>query len=154
VLVSSLVLGGCATQIEHASKGVTQSNAVMDHQKDFYVARKGLEDGYEVMLHVMPAPEETGYSRTFYHLMVAVKKDGVLQQDLQLYSEVRHPDGSVEKVERMMRMGDWYMARYDLGHEQGRHWLSIHFARDGSDYTTGIYYPEIDFRAVTTHLIP
>ncbi|MDQ6951888.1 MAG: hypothetical protein Q9M26_09520 [Mariprofundales bacterium] len=148
IMAVLLLVGGCAAALPHHPEMVALSSQLMDHEKDFFVARKGLEDGYEVTLHVMPAPEGTGYSRTFYHLMVAVKKDGVLQRDLQLYSEVRHPDGSVEQSKRMMRMGDWYMARYDLSHEQGRHWLSIRFKRDGRSYTTGIYYPEIDFRSM------
>jgi len=147
MLLSLLGIGGCATHVAETANPVAQSSSVMDHQKDFYVTRKGLEDGYELIFHIMPAPEGTGYSRSDYHLMVSVEKDGQTVRDIALYSEVKHPDGSTMQRTAMMRMGAWYMARYNLSHEQGRHWLTVSFVQDGKHYEAGVYYPEIDFRA-------
>ncbi len=45
----------------------------------------------------------------------------------------------------MMLMGKWHMAHYNLNHEQGRHWLAVQSAVAGKQYSSGIYYPEIDF---------
>ncbi len=143
----ALLVSGCVTAMPPApSDSAVQASRVMDHQRDFYVARKGLADGYVLTLHIMPAPEGTGYSRTFYHLMAEVRHGGVVQDGLVLWSEVQHPDGRTEPRNRMVRIGSWYMARYDLSHDQGRHWLTVSFAWDGKRYSTGIYYPEIDFR--------
>jgi len=141
-----MLLAGCVTQKEERAPSVSKSNTVMDHQDDFYVAHKGLEDGYELIFHIMPAPEGTGYSHRFYHLMVSVIKDGKTLRNITLYSAVKHPDGHIVKQTAMMRMGDWYMARYDLSHEQGRHWLTVSFVVGGKHYESGVYYPEIDFR--------
>ena len=97
----------------------------MDHKKDFFVAHKGITSGYEMIFHVMPAPEGTGFSRSLYHLMVSVQKNGQPVTNLKLYSSAKHPDGSVESKMPMMLMGDWYMALYNLSHEQGQHWLTV-----------------------------
>ena len=85
-----------------------------------------------------------GYSRDYYHLMVSIEKDGKALTNLQVHSEVKHPNGTAETID-MMLMGDWYMARYNLSHEQGRHWITVQFDVAGKQYSSGIYYPEIDF---------
>jgi len=114
----------------------------MDHKKDFFVAHKGISGGYEMIFHVMPAPEGTGFSRSLYHLMVSVQKNGQPVTNLKLYSSAKHPDGSVESKMPMMLMGDWYMALYNLSHEKGQHWLTVSFEQAGKIYSSGVYYPE------------
>jgi len=65
-------------------------------------------------------------------------------------SRVKHPDGHTTVRKKMILLGDWYMARYDLSHDQGRHWVMVSFDRNGKRYETSIYYPEIDYSGVTT----
>lgn len=119
---------------------------VMDHKSTFFVASKGVDDGYVFIFHIMPAPEGEGYSRIHYHLMVSIEKDGKPVTDLRLYSAAKHPDGSVQEKAPMMRMGDWYMALYNLSHEMGQHWLTVSFERAGKTYSSGVYYPERAYR--------
>jgi len=114
----------------------------MDHANDFFVARKGLADGYEFIFHVMPAPEGEGFSRVNYHLMVSIEKNGVPVDNLKVYSDVKHPDGSYQEKTPMMKMGHWYMTAYNLSHEQGRHWMTVSFEVGGRSYSSGVYYPE------------
>jgi len=130
-------LSGDSERVEtiHAKQG-------MDHENYFFVARKGLSDGYEFIFHVMPSPEGEGFSRVNYHLMVSIEKNGVPMDDLKVYSDVKHPDGSFEAKTQMMKMGHWYMVAYNLSHEQGRHWMTVSFEADGRNYSSGVYYPE------------
>ncbi len=118
----------------------------MDHGRDFFVARKGISDGYEFIFHVMPAPEGEGFSRVTYHLMVSIEKNGIPMDDLNVYSAVKHPDGSFQTKAKMMKMGHWYMAAYNLSHEAGRHWMTVSFEFAGRTYSSGIYYPERSYR--------
>ncbi len=138
-----MLVGACAVQ-QSATRptgpaGVRQG---MDHKSSFFVARKAVEDGYVLIFHVMPAPEGDGFSRTFYHLMVSVEKEGKPVPGLILYAGVKHPDGTRVDPAVMTQMGNWYVARFNLSHEQGRHWLTVSFERDEKSYMSGIYYPE------------
>ncbi len=45
----------------------------------------------------------------------------------------------------VMRMGDWFMALYNLSHEKGQHWLTVSFERDGETCSSGTYYPELAY---------
>lgn len=96
-------------------------------------------DGYTVSFHVMAAKEgmEHGGSHNF---MIKIERDGRVITDAMANSKAIHPDGTSES-KMMMKMGDWYMAGYDLGHE-GRHQLLILFkTADGKKHFTGVYYP-------------
>ncbi len=147
---SFVVLASCSHVIgnndpvewQKAQPSKQLSNKNMDHNKSFFVARKGINDGYVFTFHVMPAPEGEGYSRSLYHLMVNIEKDSQPVKGLVLSSRVKHPDGMVEENASMMQMGDWYMSLYNLDHEKGRHWITVSFERAGKTYSTGIYYPE------------
>ncbi len=119
-----------------------ESSEIMDHESSFFVARKGVEDGYVFIFHIMPAPEGEGFSRTNYHLMVSVENKGQPLTHLKLYSDVKHPDGSYQAKAPMMIMGNWYMTHYNLSHEQGRHWVTVSFELSGRTYSSGVYYPE------------
>ncbi len=136
-------LSGDHERVEKINASAEQN---MDHKNDFFVARKGLSDGYEFIFHVMPAPEGEGFSRVNYHLMVSIEKNGIPLDNLTVYSAVKHPNGSFEAKTQMMKMGYWYMTAYNLSHEQGRHWMTISFEADGRTYSSGVYYPERDYR--------
>jgi len=147
VLVAALsLISACSTLADSRKSAESQNSEAatqrMNHKSTFFVAQKGVKDGYVFIFHVMPAPEGEVYSRTNYHLMVSVEKDGVPLTDLQVYSAVKHPDGSVRPKAPMMRMGNWYMALYNLSHEQGQHWLTVSFEQAGKTYSSGVYYPE------------
>ncbi len=115
---------------------------VMDHIHSFYVSRIGLDDGYEIIFHVMPAPEGEGFSREDYHLMVNIKKDGNIMKDLKVYSEIHHPDGTSEPKVLMMVMDGWYMTAYHLERASGKHEMIVSFEQGGRMYSSGIEYPE------------
>jgi len=139
------LMTACSTlsgESEHSQKKNDALNQSMNHEHDFFVARKGLSDGYEFIFHVMPAPEGEGFSRVNYHLMVSIEKNGIPMDNLKVYSDVKHPDGSYQAKTPMMKMGHWYMTAYNLSHEQGRHWMTVSFEVSGRTYSSGVYYPE------------
>jgi len=144
-LMVLLLLSACSTwsnMNQPESESSTDANQTMDHKKDYFVASEGVRDGYVFIFHVMPAPEGKGFSRTNYHLMVSIEKDGKPQTHLRLFSTVKHPDGTIETKVPMMKMGNWYMALYNLSHDKGRHWITASFEQDGQTYSSGVYYPE------------
>jgi len=133
-------IAGCSVFTTPPVNAPTQAG--MDHKSTFFVAQKGVKDGYVFIFHVMPAPEGAAYSRSLYHLMVSVEKDGNPVTDITLYSTAKHPDGSIASKAPMMQMGNWYMALYNLSHEKGQHWLTVSFEQAGKTYSSGVYYPE------------
>ncbi len=126
-----------------AAHAATQHRQVMNHEQGF-IAKKGIRDDYTVIFHVMRSPKGMRYSKDQYHLMVVVEKDDKPVLGLHMTSKVLHPDGTTEE-KPMMHMGEWYMALYNLGHDQGRHWITVQFKISGKKYSAGIYYPETDF---------
>jgi len=146
-LIAVLILISACTALTDAQKVANQqqregATQAMDHKSTFFVASKGVNDGYVFIFHVMPAPEGEHFSRTMYHLMVSIEKDGKPVTDLHLYSAAKHPDGSEQTKEPMMQMGNWYMALYNLSYEKGQHWLTVSFDKAGKTYSSGVYYPE------------
>jgi len=130
---------------DHAMAGnvaAEHDQASMKHEEGFIV-RKGIRDNYTVIFHVMRSPKGMRYSKEQYHLMVVVEKDDKPVTGLQMISKALHPDGTSEQ-KPMMHMGEWYMALYNLSHEQGRHWITVKFNIFGKKYSAGTYYPEID----------
>lgn len=96
-------------------------------------------DGYTVTFHVMKAEpgQEMGGSHNF---MIKVEKDGKALSNITMNTKVKHPSGKSE-TKKTMKMGDWLMAGYDLGHE-GKHQLMILFkTADGNKHKGGVYYP-------------
>ena len=117
----------------------------MKHVEGF-ITRKGIEGNYTVTFHIMRAPAGMRHSKDHYHLMVSIDRNGKALTDIDVLSEVRHPDGSAEK-KLMLRMGDWFLARYNLDHELGRHWIVVTFTTvDGKTHSSGTYYPERPYR--------
>ncbi len=101
--------------------------------------KKKVIDGYDVSFHVMKAKpgKEMGGSHDF---MIKVEKDGKAITNLAMNTKVKHPNGKAE-TKKAMKMGDWMMAGYDLGHP-GKHQLMILFkTADGKKHKGGVYYP-------------
>ena len=95
-------------------------------------------DGYSVTIQVMKAKTggEMGGSHDF---IVKVEKDNQPVAGVSINTKVVHPDGSAE-TKATMKMGEWYMVGYDLGHE-GKHQLMIQFkTADGAKHKGGVYY--------------
>ncbi len=101
--------------------------------------KKTVIDGYDVSFHVMKAPEGMEHGGT-HHVMVKVEQDNKVISLQAINSKVTHPNNKAES-KMMMKMGDWYMASYDLGHA-GEHKIMVLFkTSDGSKHFGGIDYP-------------
>ncbi|MDQ6987839.1 MAG: hypothetical protein Q9M25_08565 [Mariprofundaceae bacterium] len=139
----AVILIGLASGKTQAGEPPTKADKAnaMQHKEGF-IAIKGIEDDYSVIFHIMRAPLGASYSRDEYHLMVSVEKGGQPLRGLRMSSTVRHPDDRIDEKADMPQLGDWYMARYNLDHEQGRHLISVHFEVNGEKYSARIYYPE------------
>lgn len=111
----------------------------MAGMKGAFLAQKQV-DGYMVSFHIMKAPENMQHGGS-HHVMIKVEKDGRLSGDIVVNSKVTHPNGESES-KMMMKMGDWYMAAYDLGHP-GPHQVMVLFkTADGTKHFVGIDFPE------------
>ncbi len=96
-------------------------------------------DGYTVTFHIMQAKagKEMGGTHNF---MIKVERDGKVLSNIVMNTKVKHPSGKSE-TKKTMKMGDWMMAGYDLGHA-GKHQMMILFkTADGKKHKGGIYYP-------------
>jgi len=102
--------------------------------------KKTQVDGYTVTFRIMKAKQGMAQGGT-HHLMIKVEKNGAVITDLAANSKASHPNDQSES-KMMMKMGDWYMAAYDLGH-QGPHELTVLFkTADGVKHFTEITLPE------------
>lgn len=111
----------------------------MGEMKGGFLVKKEI-DGYQVSFHIMKAPAEMAKGGS-HHLMIKIEKEGKVLNDLMVNSKAIHPNGESES-KMLMRMGDWYMAAYDFGHE-GQHQVMVLFKdRAGNKHFGGIYYPE------------
>jgi len=116
---------------DHDEKG-------MSHKKESMFLVEKEVDGYNVSFHVMKAKagKEMGGSHDF---MIKIEKDGKALNNVTMNTKVVHPNGK-EETKKVMKMGDWYMAGYDLGHE-GKHQMMILFkTEDGQKHKAGVYY--------------
>jgi len=115
-----------------------QMQGDMKAMNEIFLVKKDI-DAYTVSFHVMKvkAGMEHGGS---HNLMVKVEKDGKALTDLTANSKVTHPNGKSES-KMLMKMGDWYMAGYDLDHA-GQHKLMVLFkTADGKKHFGGVHYP-------------
>jgi hypothetical protein len=137
-----------AMEHEHghdSDKGHDQDmNSSMSHDmhgsdmNGMFLVKKNI-DGYDVSFHVMEAQKgmEHGGSHNF---MIKVEQHGKALGNVKINSKVIHPDSKAES-KALMKMGDWYMNGYDLGHK-GKYQLMILFkTADGKKHKGGIYYP-------------
>ncbi len=120
----------------HGSGGHDDHSDGHDHGKMF-LAKQDI-DGYLVSFHVMKAKpgKEMGGSHDF---MIKVEKSGKAVENIVMNTKVVHPNGK-EETKKAMKMGDWQMAGYDLGHA-GKHQMMILFkTSDGKKHKGGVYY--------------
>jgi len=97
-------------------------------------------DGYNVSFHVMKAKpgKEMGGSHDF---MIKVEQGDKALTNIVMNTKVIHPNGKAE-MKKTMKMGDWLMAGYDLGHP-GKHQMMILFkTEDGKKHKGGVYYQD------------
>lgn len=95
-------------------------------------------DGYNVSFHVMPAAEGMNHGGS-HNLMVKIEQGATVVTELQANSKVVYPDGK-EVSKPLMKMGDWYMAGYDLK-ETGKTQLMVLFkTADGKKHFGGVHY--------------
>jgi len=122
--------GSDAMQMPHGMK---------DKMQGMFLTKKEI-DGYTVSFHVMKA--RAGQHMGGNHdLMVKVEKDGQVKTDLLVNSKVVSPDKSVAS-KMMMKMGDWYMAGFDMD-QSGRYQLMVLFKTPGGNkHFAGVYYPD------------
>jgi len=128
--------GGMGEMSQHDGKGVGMS----PDNKAMFLEKRSV-DGYEVSFHVMPAKpgKQMGGS---HDVMIKVEKGGEVLSDILMNTKVVHPNGQSES-KKTMKMGDWHMAGYDLGHE-GKHQLMILFkTADGKKHKAGLYYTDL-----------
>lgn len=111
----------------------------MNRMKGMFLVKKEIDD-FTVSFHAMKAKEGMQHGGT-HNFMVKVEKDGNALTDLVINSKVTHPNGTSES-KMLMKMGDWYMAGYDLGHG-GQHKLMVLFKTDdGAKHFGGVNYPK------------
>jgi len=111
----------------------------MQHMQGVFMKKKVI-DGYDLSFHVMKAPKGMAQGGT-HHVMVQVEQAGKVVGLEAVNSKVTHPNGKSES-KMMMKMGDWYMAAYDLGHA-GVHKVMVLFkTMDGAKHFGGVNYPE------------
>jgi hypothetical protein len=126
-------------QHKETMKGHSHMQSDMGQVKDMFLVKKDV-DGFTVSFHAMKAKEGMQHGGT-HNFMVKVEKDGNALTDLMVNSKVTHPNSKSES-KMLMKMGDWYMAGYDLGHK-GQHQLMVLFkTADGAKHFGGVYYPE------------
>jgi hypothetical protein len=115
-----------------------QKGMDMPGKEGMFLVKRDI-DGYQVSFHVMK-PEEGMQHGGSHNFMVKIEEDGKVITNVLINSKVVHPDGTSES-KMMMKMGDWFMAGYDLGHDNGRHQMMVLFkTADGKKHFGGVYY--------------
>ena len=135
VLIAVLLLPVLAqAEMDHSAKEPVNKQKV----GDMFLEKKMI-DGYHVSFHIMQAVpgQEHGGS---HNVMIKVEQNGVILGDLLLNSKVKTPTGKATQ-KRLMKMGDWYMAGYDLG-AKGQYKVMILFkTADGKKHKGMVSYP-------------
>ncbi len=142
-LVILMVIGSAQAALAHGDEqrhvdGSMGMSSAAGNMKGGFLSTKNI-DGYSVSFHIMKASEGVAHGAS-HHVMVKVVQNGKVVTDLMVNSRVVHPNGKSES-KMMMRMGDWYMAAYDLSHP-GSHQLMVLFkSSDGKKHFGGVSYP-------------
>ena len=125
--------------MKHDDHGHEMHDQKHEHGSGGMFLEKKEIDGYTVSFHVMEAKKGMEHGGS-HNLMIKVEQNGKALTDVKINSKVVHPNGKAE-TKPLMKMGDWYMNGYDLGHD-GKHQLMILFkTADGSKHKGGVYYP-------------
>ena len=121
----------------HDSHDASYGGHKMSHDGESFLKKKKI-DGYTVSFHVMEASEKMRHGGS-HNFMIKVEKGGKTQDDVVINSKVIHPNGKAES-KMLVKMGDWFMNGYDLGHK-GKHQLMILFkTADGKKHKAGVYF--------------
>jgi len=129
----------CSMQSMDGMKHNPCNMSSMKGMKQGTFLKKEVIDGYDVSFHIMKAPEGMEHGGT-HHLMIKVEKNNKIVLLQAVNSKVTHPNDNSES-KMMMKMGDWYMAGYNLGHA-GSHKVMVLFkTEDGQKHFGGITYP-------------
>jgi len=122
---------------EHHQKSAAAVHSVPP-MPGMFLVKKNI-DGYMVSFHIMKVKEGMQHGGT-HNLMVKVEKDSKVLTNILVNSKVTHPNKESES-KMMMKMGDWYMAGYDLEHK-GPHQVMVLFkTQDGKKHFGGVTYP-------------
>ncbi len=107
------------------------------HMKGMFLEKKEI-DGFTVSFHVMKASDGMQHGGS-HNYMIKVEKDGAVTALSAVNSKIKRPDGSSDS-KMMMKMGDWYMAGYDLS-APGEYQLMVLFkTEDGKKHFGGLKY--------------
>lgn len=113
-------------------------HAKSGHKSDGMFLKKKQIDDYTVNFHVMKPADGPSMGGS-HHVMVKVEKDGKPVDGIVMNTKVVFPDGRGES-KKAMKMGDWYMAGYNM-QDGKKHQLMILFKTpDGNKHKGGVYY--------------
>jgi hypothetical protein len=110
----------------------------MDISGEMFLQKKDI-DGYSVSFHVMPVGNAMNHGGT-HNVMIKVEQNGVPLDNILINTKMINPN-DLSQTRRPMKMGDWYMAGYDLG-KVGKHQLLVLFkTADNNTHWGGVFYP-------------
>ncbi len=143
IVIAGLMLLPATAMASDMEAGMSTSMDSMQMQQDTKMFLKKVEvDGYMVSFHVMKAAEGMQHGGS-HNMMVKVEKNGELVEIVRANSKVITSDGKAE-TKKMMNMGEWQMASYDLG-QGGQQQLMVLFkTTDDQKHFAGVWYPGKD----------
>ena len=142
VLLMDLVIVG-NVYAEEDKHNHSQMKQEMDHSShdmnNMFLVKRQI-DAYDVSFHVMQATKSMHHGGS-HNVMIKIEQKGKVLDGVKINSKIIYPDGKSES-KMLMKMGDWYMAGYDLKNK-GRHQMMILFkTKDGKKHKGGVYYPK------------
>ncbi len=136
-ILSGVAVAGYAEMSHNHTAMDHSSHGNMAAQPKMFLEKTQI-DGHSVSFHVMPANAGMQHGGS-HNLMIKVEKDGQVMNDIVANTKVIFPDSN-ESSKMLMKMGDWYMAGYDLG-QVGKYQLMVLFKdSDGEKHFGGIHY--------------
>ncbi len=139
ISLSNTSYAGEMAGMAHHHDGMQQEHSKKASMSGMFLHKKEV-DGYTVSFHVMQAPDGMQHGGS-HHFMIKVEKDQNMVSLKAVNSKVVFPDQHAAS-KMMMKMGDWYMAGYDLP-KTGNYSLMILFkTEDGKKHKIGIRYPK------------
>lgn len=117
--------------------GMRMPYGMKSGMKGLFLSKKEV-DGYTVSFHVMKAKTSQALGGD-HDFMVKIEKGGQAADVVAVNSRIKYPAGQ-EESKMMMKMGDWYMIRYDMP-QRGRYQLMVLFkTADGAVHFCDVYY--------------
>ena len=149
VIAGTLLLLSVAHAAEERGHGNHDADHSSDHSGDhgdmshesnnMFLVKKAI-DGYTVSFHVMEAQVGMRHGGS-HNFMIKVEQNDKALDNVIINSKVIYPNNKADS-KSLMKMGEWYMAGYDLG-QKGEHQLMILFKTvDGQKHQGGVYYPQ------------